>query len=180
LLPPLKEYLAGLAAYGERQLMRTCNALPLRPAFVLAFVIAAIAAGAPTLTFKFTPVRVPGALTTAVGGVNDAGVIVGQYQIKPATARGFMLEGDKLTRIDHPRGSQTICTHINSSGVIAGNYLDSSNNTRGFLYQNGKFTEIPGPTGATSSAANGINDNGLVVGSYGDAKFIVHGFLRQG
>ena len=46
---------------------------------VLLFVIAATAADAPTLTFKFTTVRVPGALTS-VEGINNAGVIVGQYQ----------------------------------------------------------------------------------------------------
>jgi hypothetical protein len=47
---------------------------------MLLFVIAATAADAPTLTFKFTTVRVPGALNTSVEGIDNAGVIVGQYQ----------------------------------------------------------------------------------------------------
>ena len=84
--------------------------------------------------------------------------------------RGFVRDGNKLTRIDHPNGSNTVCRNINSSGVIVGNYADSSGTIRGFLYQRGSFMDIPGPAGATSSAANGINDNGLVVGSYRDSK----------
>ena len=60
-----------------------------------------------------------------------------------------------------------------------GNYADSSGTIRGFLYQSGSFTDILGPAGATSSAANGINDNGLVVGSYSDSKGVVHGFLLK-
>ena len=47
--------------------MKTCKALLLVPGFVLAFMIAATAANAPTLSFKFTTVRVPGALSTALG-----------------------------------------------------------------------------------------------------------------
>ena len=58
--------------------MKICKSL-LLAVFVLMFVIAATAANAPTLTFKFTTVRVPGALTTSVEGINNAGVMVGQY-----------------------------------------------------------------------------------------------------
>jgi uncharacterized membrane protein len=132
-----------------------------------------------TLTFKFTTVRVPGALNTSVEGINNAGVIAGQYQAGKGITRGFVRDGNKLTRIDHPNGSNTVCRNINSSGVIVGNYADSSGTIRGVLYQSGSFTDIPGPAGATSSAANGINDNGLVVGSYSDSKGVVHGFLLK-
>ena len=48
---------------------------------VLLFVIAATAADAPTLTFKFTTVRVPGALNTSAEGINNAGVIVGHTRL---------------------------------------------------------------------------------------------------
>jgi hypothetical protein len=98
---------------------------------VLLFVIAATAADAPTLTFKFTTVRVPGALNTSVEGINNAGVIAGQYQAGKGITRGFVRDGNKLTRIDHPNGSNTVCRNINSSGVIVGNYADSSATIRG-------------------------------------------------
>jgi hypothetical protein len=127
---------------------------------VLLFVIAATAADAPTLTFKFTTVRVPGALNTSVEGINNAGVIVGQYQAGKGITRGFVRDGNKLTRIDHPNGSNTVCRNINSSGVIVGNYADSSGTIRGFLYQSGSFTDIPGPAGATSSQPTGLTITG--------------------
>ena len=150
--------------------MKTGKLLFLGPGLVLAFMIAASAASAPKLTFKFTTVRVPGALSTAVGGINNAGVMVGQYQAGKGTTRGFMRDGDKWTRIDHPGGSQTICRNVNSSGAIVGNYVNSKGAVSGFLYEHGKFADIPGPRGAKTAAVNGINDNGLVVGSYGDSK----------
>ncbi len=59
--------------------MRTCKTLLLVSTFVLAFMITAVAANAPTLTFKFKTIRVPGALTTALNGINNAGVMVGLY-----------------------------------------------------------------------------------------------------
>jgi hypothetical protein len=54
-------------------MMRICKSL-LLAVFVLVFMMAATAAEAPTLTFKYKTVRVPGALLTAVGGINNAGV----------------------------------------------------------------------------------------------------------
>jgi uncharacterized membrane protein len=146
---------------------------------VLVFMIAATAAEAPTLTFKYKTVRVPGALLTTVGGINNAGAMVGQYLAKPGgNPRGFLVAGGK-THIDHPKGSSTICKNINSSGAIVGNYQNSSTTTMGFVYQNGKFTDIPGPAGAKSAAAYGINDNGVIVGSYQDSKGL-HGFRLTG
>jgi uncharacterized membrane protein len=178
-----KQNLLGVCSmqtvHGGRQTMRTCKSLLLIPAFVLMFMITATAANAP-LTFKFTNFKVPGALTTAVMGINNSGVVVGQYQAGKGVTRGFKLNGGKLTRIDHPKGSGTICRNINSSGAIVGSYVDANGTMRGFLYQNGNFTEIPGPAGAKSSEANGINDNGLIVGAYGDSKDVVHGFLLTG
>jgi probable HAF family extracellular repeat protein len=148
---------------GEK--MKICKSL-LLAGFVLVFMMAAAAANAPTLTFHFKTIRVPGALTSTIGGINNAGAMVGQYLAKPGgNPRGFLVASGKWSRIDHPKGSSTICKNINSSGAIVGNYQNSSTTTMGFVYQNGKFTDIPGPAGAKSAAAYGINDNGVIVGS---------------
>jgi len=45
--------------------MRTCKSLLLVLGIVLGFMLAATAAHAPSLTFKFTKVNVPGAIATA-------------------------------------------------------------------------------------------------------------------
>ena len=54
--------------------MKACKSLLLFLGFV------SIAAAAPTLTFKFTKVNVPGAAATGLGGINNSGVIVGEYE----------------------------------------------------------------------------------------------------
>jgi hypothetical protein len=113
---------------------------------VLLFVIAATAADAPTLTFKFTTVRVPGTLNTSVEGINNASVIVGQYQAGKGITRGFVRDGNKLTRIDHPNGSNTVCNTvehpqsmgtygmgINDKSVVVGFYAPDNDYQGGFV-----------------------------------------------
>ena len=51
--------------------MRSRNNFVLMQGFVLVFMIAANAASAPTLTFTFTTVNVPGAMATVLGGINN-------------------------------------------------------------------------------------------------------------
>jgi probable HAF family extracellular repeat protein len=90
-------------------------------------------------------VNVPGALATALGGINKAGVIVGQYEDQKGVLHCFMLVGSKVTTINHPNSVSDGCTHINSAGAIVGSAKNSAGIPTGFLYQNGKFTDIPGP-----------------------------------
>lgn len=158
--------------------MKTCKSLVLMSGLLLALMTTA-GANAPTITFKFKLVTV-GQLNTTVGGINNAGVMVGQYMSKPTVTRGFMLNGKTLTRIDHPKGSNTICVHNNLSGSIVGNYQDASGKTWGFLYENGKFSDIRGPAGATSAQANGINDKGWIVGAYTRGQGHPQAFLLKG
>ena len=84
--------------------MKICKSLLPVAGFVLTFLIAATAANAPTLSFKYTNVKVPGALTTAVGGINNAGVVVGQYQAGKGVTRGFMMAGGKFDPHRSPEG----------------------------------------------------------------------------
>jgi uncharacterized membrane protein len=159
-------------------MMGTWKSLLLIPGFVLTFLLAAPAANAPTLSFKFSPVKV-GKLTTEAWGVNNAGVMVGDYQDKPGDMHGFMLNGTKVTRINHPQGSNTVCVHINSNNAIVG-YYGTSKGEKGFVYRKGKFTNIPGPAGALGSQANGINDKGWIVGGYTTSSGSSQGFLLKG
>ena len=102
--------------------MKICKSV-LLAVFALMFMIAATAAAAPTLTFKFKTIRVPGALTTTVGGINNAGAMVGNYLVKGGgNPHGFLVMDGKWTHIDHPKSPSTVCKNINSSGAIVGNY----------------------------------------------------------
>jgi hypothetical protein len=151
--------------------------------FVLLVTVAAVAADAPLLTFKFTTVNVPGAVQTYPGGVNNAGVTVGEYIDTSGATHGYILKGKKLTTLDDPKAKAgtTAANNLNPDGAISvvGVYTGSNGNTVGFLYKNGKYTDIPGPT-VLSAAADSINDSGEIVGQFLDTSGVTHGFLLKG
>lgn len=154
-------------------------------AFVLVFaVVAATAADAPKLKFKFFTHNVPDALQTYANGINNAGVTVGIYQDTSKVWHGYILKGKDVTTLDDPNAppETTNAEYINYNGAIkvVGFYSNSARTHMGFLYEKGTFTDIPGPAGAISSEANGINDKKEIVGDYIDSSGVMHGFLLKG
>jgi len=141
-------------------------------AFLL-FTLIAVAA----ITFKFSPVKIPGAQISYAYGVNNSGVIVGQYFDTKSMGHGFKLHSGTWTKIDPSGSTETICYGINSTGAIVGEYVDQSNSGHGFLYENGTFTKIGE---GSQSAAGGINDQGDIVGDYLDSNGKQHAFLWDG
>jgi len=162
--------------------VKYCKSIPGVLGFALTLIAAATAADAPRLTFRFTTVNVPGATQTIPGGVNNSGVMVGQYFDNSGAAHGYILNGKKLTTLDDPNGTSSDAISVNPNGsiAVAGSYINSTGKQEGFLYKRGKFTDVPGPTGALVSSAFGINDKGEIVGFYEDSTRIVHGFLLKG
>jgi probable HAF family extracellular repeat protein len=158
--------------------MKNCKpALRLTLAFLL-FVVFATAAEAPKLTFQFKKVKFPGAVQASAYGVNNSGVIVGQYYDKNGVFHGFMLDHGKGTTIDDPNLTDTLCAGINSSGAIVGQYTAPSGDNHGFLYENGEFTDLHPDR---LSGASGINDEGDIVGGYAHCDFCQqHGYLWNG
>jgi probable HAF family extracellular repeat protein len=151
--------------------------------FTLMFtVLPATAFTEAPLTFKFTTTNVPGAVQTFPGGINNAGVTVGEYIDSSQVAHGYILSGKKLTKVDDPKGIGTSCSNLAPNGaiVVVGYYITSNGSSVGFLYKTGIFTDVPGPAGTTASAAFGINDSGAIVGDYTDANGNTHGFLLKG
>jgi hypothetical protein len=116
--------------------------------------------------------------------INNNGVEVGFYEDKQGVSHGYILDGETLTTLDDPNGTNTTpqSVQFNSQSEVVGYYTNSSGNTVGFLYDTAtqQFTDIPGPTGATLSAAEGINDQGWISGFYMDSGEVIHGFLFQG
>jgi uncharacterized membrane protein len=152
---------------------------------VLVFTVAsASAADAPRLTFKFHTKNVPGAVQTFLFDINNAGVMVGQYEDSSGGYHGYILDGKKTT-LDDPKGIKTAANGIKPNGaiVVVGAYTNNSTHqSMGFLYnaKTKKFKDITGPAHATSSGAIEINDEGWIVGQYADSSNKQHGFLLQG
>jgi probable HAF family extracellular repeat protein len=144
----------------------------------LSLLCVAGAAETPSLTFKFKTIRVKGAQSTAIFGVNNTGVMVGSYVDGGGVRHGFRFSGGKVTKIDDPKGTDTYCFAINKAGAIVGYYATSTHTAQGFVYAKGKFSDI-GPGGSTGSQATGINDHGDISGNFADAHGS-HGYLLKG
>src|SRR5262249_42405148 len=89
-------------------------------AAVLGLTAPALAAG------SFTNIDVPGATTTEAWGINNSGVIVGDYVDGGGIFHGFVKSGDSFTPVDFPGACGTSAKGINNSGAIVGNWCDSS------------------------------------------------------
>jgi len=113
------------------------------------------------LTFKFSTADVRGEYQTQVE-INNNGEMVGYYQDAKGYSHGYTLNGKKLTRQNHPKGTNTLATGTNFNGPvkIVGSYKNSSGNSVGFRSSPAakKFKDTPSPAikGATSSCTGGI------------------------
>jgi len=153
--------------------------------FSLLVLVVGIAAA---LTFVFfTDIKAtPTSQETDTYGLNNAGVIAGDYVDSNSVQHGMLLTTlstlvPKLTTIDRadcvtsPSSTSIAFYAINKSGVAAGWCTNTNSVQIGFTWKNGTFTDITIP-GATLVNAIGINDAGDVVGTY-VVNGVQHGYL---
>jgi hypothetical protein len=153
---------------------------------VLTFVAVGIAA-APPLTFTYADVHAnKTALETDTYGVNNAGVIVGDYVDSGSVQHGMILAGKKLTTVNNKACSAISGTGgiafygVNSAGAAAGWCTSSKTGLDiAFVYAKGKFTAVSFPK-SSGTQATGINDKGEVVGLYLDSVGATHGYSKVG
>ena len=127
----------------------------------------------------FSGFAFPGSVTTFPNGINDAGVIVGNYQDPSFHFHGFVKTGSIFTTVDAPGTLDTRLNGINASGQMVGTINNTLSTIRGFLDVGGVFTPIVVPTAKFGTAPRGINASGTVVGQYTDA-VLRRGFLFTG
>ena len=142
--------------------------------------------------YYYSPVDPPGSIASEALGLNDSGVVVGEYSVQTGTGPsissfqyGFVdNQGVFTTLAPNPDsicgGYGPMCNAawgVNNAGDVVGTYFTDDGAAHGFLYTNGNystFTELNVP-GAGSTQAFGISNNGLVVGqaieSSGDLGF---------
>ncbi len=104
----------------------------------------------------------PDAVSAQPWGLNNAGLIVGEYFDSTST-HGFLYNGASCVTLDYPGSVQTAAQNINDSGTVVGSYCDSMDECHSWWYD-GTFHEIRFP-GANETEAQGINNAGLVVGT---------------
>lgn len=111
----------------------------------------------------FTTLNYPGAYATSALAINNAGTVVGEYDIGFTGPHAFLYQSGTFTNIDYPGSNFTIASGINNLGVVAG-YFSNSTGPHGFTYSNGTFTQIDRPNSPNGTAVNGINDRNDLVG----------------
>jgi probable HAF family extracellular repeat protein len=117
----------------------------------------------------YTQIDVPGAIQTALQGVDNAGDIVGYYEDASATFHGFLLSGGTYTTIDYPGAVSTDPTGVNDAGQVVGvGYDDVGYPYGGFLYdvQTAGFTTITYPGKTTYTWPVAINNAGTIAGYF--------------
>jgi probable HAF family extracellular repeat protein len=142
-----------------------------------------------------TTVDVPASymsVDTLLGGVNDKGVAIGNYDdaglVSYATL--YRVRDQTWTTLPDIAGLPiNFGNAINNNGVAVGTAFDGDVN--GFYYYNGvgwtwdgrdySFITFPAASESLSGTfASGINDSGKVVGYYEDSDSDYHGFLKDG
>ena len=97
----------------------------------------------------------PGAINSNADGINDAGVIVGNYADSTNADHGFLYSNGSYTILNDPLGVHgTGAFGINNKGQVVGIYGPSDGLEHGFLYSNGKYTTIDDPLRKPSPKAS--------------------------
>ena len=125
----------------------------------------------------YTNIDYPGAGLTSANGINNSGVIVGEYLT--SGVHGFILSAGVYSTVNFPIDfSSTWCEGINDNDDIVGWYESPADtNIHGFLLKEGLFTTLDFP-GAIITQPFSINNSGQIVGEYSTGQG-VHGFLYQ-
>ena len=116
-----------------------------------------------------------------IGGINNAGTIVGTCMDVRGHQHGFVYKSAAFTVIDRPNADSTFLTGVNDSGAIVGWSAKDIKGTvvmSSFLLSDGKFIPIRCPGGFNSSQALAINNRRHVVGDFGN--FVSHKYTSHG
>ena len=118
----------------------------------------------------------PSTFGTHANGINNAGLIVGQYHSgqAPNPHEGYLQNGSSFTTISVPGATETWATDINTAGDIVG-FSTLNGIATGYFFDGTTFSPIA-PPGAAETEVTGINDLGDVVGFYVDSAGAFHGF----
>ena len=132
---------------------------------------------------KFQTVVFPGAVATALRGINNLGDVSGTYSVVDFNADefGFIIprRGPAISfKLPDPTDTGIVVGGINDLRQLVGYYTDATSTLVGFLRQpSGQFVSVIIPA-AVSTQVLGINDCGIVVGTWGDGS-TAHGFYGR-
>src|SRR5512143_3429917 len=98
--------------------------------FRLAILGAAVCLAIPGAVAQLTNIETfdyPGAVSTSIYSVNDAGDLAGGYFLPYQKRHGFLFRRGEFTTIDFPGAAGTTVFRTNVRGDVGGTYTDTSN-----------------------------------------------------
>jgi probable HAF family extracellular repeat protein len=116
-----------------------------------------------------------------VGGINDAGAIVGSIGVAgdDGSTHAFVYHDGLMSDLGtYPGYDTSDAVGINNRGEIVGNSSNAVHN-KVFVYRNGLFRHIPAPPGAVNIFAGGINERGHVTGTVQLPTDHMHAFVHR-
>jgi uncharacterized membrane protein len=128
----------------------------------------------------FTEYDVPGALSTAVLGINDLGDFAGAFDPDGSgILQAFVSVGGTLTSFGVPAAISTLAYELNNSNqLVVGYYIDSSGILHGYYRDANGALHFPiDPSGSVGTILFGLNDRNWVVGRYADSSGVTHGLF---
>jgi len=140
-----------------------------------------------TPQYTFSSIDAPaelGAFTSAYG-INNAGVLVGNFVTLDGNLDGFISQKGVFTDVIVPgvtSDSRGALNDVNDLGQAVGGFTDGDTGVEHSFVRSkgGEFTVLPDVPGAVLTEATAINNLGDIVGFYFDAGFAPHGFILRG
>jgi uncharacterized membrane protein len=126
----------------------------------------------------FTEYDIPGAATTLLLGINDAGDFSGGED-SSGTLQAFISVGGTITSWNVPGAFQTLAYQINNNKkLVVGYYIDSSGILHGYYRDANGALHFPiDPPGSVQTILFGDNIKNWVVGRYADISGVTHGLF---
>jgi hypothetical protein len=126
----------------------------------------------------FQDYDVPGATSTFILGINNAGDFCGSDIPGSGIQSGFVSIGGVITEFTVPGATATLAYQINDANQAAGYYLDAASVAHGFYRESdGSIVSPIDPTGSTGTIVFGNNKKNYIVGRYSDISGLTHGFV---
>jgi hypothetical protein len=112
-------------------------------------------------------------------GINNSGIVDGDYVISDGTVHSFFLSGGTFTEYDVPGALQTNLLSINDAGELTGTFDPGNGVFQAFIDRGGTITSYSVPGAAATLAYEMNNSKQLTVGYFVDSSGILHGQYRD-
>jgi probable HAF family extracellular repeat protein len=145
---------------------------------VALLVSAATLANAAKPVYEYT-VKEVGVVFSDANAINQAGHVVGGYQVSGSGAHAYVNFGQGPVDIGALGGFEnfSVANSINDRKQVVGDSTGPSIGLRGFIYERGTMRDVNVFLPA-STTANDINNGGYIVGSYYLNTVVPRGYLR--